>query len=133
MSYDIGGFNPPFCVYTLHQNFAVSNPNFHTQIWTSWLLHFLLKPPPPDFSLHPRSSPRLKVRSRTEQIYRVTDSHRLCQIVTGAMFYWIKWTLGWVRRWVEPRECPLKGFVMSHSTEDHSKQKVGQSWSYGYD
>ncbi len=48
--YEVYGFNPPFCVYTLPHNFAVSNPPFHTQIWTSWLLHFFLKPPPPQGS-----------------------------------------------------------------------------------
>ncbi len=44
--YEMGRFNPPFCVYTLPHNFAISNPPFHTQIWTSWLLHFFLNPPP---------------------------------------------------------------------------------------
>ncbi len=49
--YEVDRFNPPFCVYTLLHNFAFSNPPFHTQIWTSWLLHFFLKPPP---GMHPQ-------------------------------------------------------------------------------
>ena len=41
--YEMGKFNLPFvCTHY----FAFSNPPFHTQIWTSWLLHFLRKPPP---------------------------------------------------------------------------------------
>ncbi len=44
--YTQNSVNPPFCVYTLPHNFAFSKPPFHTQIWTSWLLHFFLSPPP---------------------------------------------------------------------------------------
>ncbi len=48
----MGGFTwtPHLCVvhtvYTLPHNCAFSNPSFHTQIWTSWLLHLFLNPPP---------------------------------------------------------------------------------------
>ncbi len=33
-------------LFVCTHNFAFSDPPFHTQIWTSWLLHFFLKPPP---------------------------------------------------------------------------------------
>ncbi len=62
----MGRFNPPFCGYTLPHNFAFSIPPFHTQIWTSWLLHFFLNPPPREQNLIPDSLRNYKDCSTTQ-------------------------------------------------------------------
>ena len=37
---------PPFVWTHFHTTLPFSDPSFHMQIWTSWLLHFFLNPPP---------------------------------------------------------------------------------------
>ena len=49
----------PFSVYTLAHNFSVSNPPFHTKIWTSWLVHFSLSRPPSGWLPDPRDRTRM--------------------------------------------------------------------------
>ncbi len=53
--------SPPFHTHTHPYNFIIQTPPFHTKIYTSWLLHFLSKPPPRELAPLFLTSRRLNI------------------------------------------------------------------------
>ncbi len=59
----------PFSVYTLFR----FKPPFHTQIWTSWLVHFSLSRPPPGWVPNPRG--RIRMLHTKCHLYNIVHHH----------------------------------------------------------